>query len=295
MPSLLLHASAIEALSASRSLPAPLGRALVEDLPYARFGALLPDLPWCGGLQGGLVSTFRDRDVPFFAREFHERAPVAMGLKMAELVDSGALVGREAGLAVVCGYFTHLCLDRALHPLVDRLVGEHRLRGETRRQAHRRIEWAQGVFYLRDLHGRDLLGTGAIRERFQLSKSRLPVHGIGKGLYELVRLAAQAELGAVPDKREVDAWVRGAFLHGLVLSTLVGRARGTNQYPALTFRELYRGEDIDFFSEVEKALGQAREVLERVHHLIERGSFTRRSRERFMEAFPEGGVAAFAA
>src|SRR5512140_3563948 len=161
MPSLLLHASAIEALAASsRSLPAPLGRALAEDLPYARFGALLPDLPWCGGLQGGLASTLRDRDVPFFASAFHERAPVAMGLKMAELVDSGALVGREAGLDVVCGYFTHLCLDRALHPVVDRLVDEHRLRGETRLQAHRRIELAQGVCYLRDLHGRDLLGTG---------------------------------------------------------------------------------------------------------------------------------------
>src|SRR4051812_44003799 len=103
MPSFLLHASVVERLAETgANLPPALATALSEDLEYARFGALLPDLPWFEGLKGGLAEFVVDREAPHFAHVFHERAPVAFGLKLAELVDSGALVGREAGLAVVC-------------------------------------------------------------------------------------------------------------------------------------------------------------------------------------------------
>ncbi|MET0404006.1 MAG: hypothetical protein ABW123_16460, partial [Cystobacter sp.] len=94
MPSLLLHLTAIERLAANPGeLPEDFIRALSEDLAYARFGAALPDLPLCDGVLGGLSAHFSARDWPPFARLFHEQAPVAMGLKMAELVASGALVG----------------------------------------------------------------------------------------------------------------------------------------------------------------------------------------------------------
>ena len=49
-----------------------------------------------------------------FSQLFHIRAPVLLGLKMAELVSLGALVGTDAGHAFVAGYFTHLVIDRAL-------------------------------------------------------------------------------------------------------------------------------------------------------------------------------------
>ncbi|CAM4493481.1 MULTISPECIES: hypothetical protein [Myxococcus] len=297
MPTLLMHLTAIERMAANPGeLPADWVRALSEDLPYARFGAALPDLPLCEGIRGGLAAFLPERELPHFARLYHERAPVGFGLKMAELVASGALVGTEPGLAVLAGYFTHLCLDRRLYPVVDRLVVRHRRRGERALEAHRDIEWAQTLFYLRELHGMELLGTPRVREKCQVVKSLgFPWRGIGGGLYELVRLSSQERVGQAPSKSEVDGWVRGLYVSGLFLSSPMGRARALPAYARLSFQELYRNDTFDFAAEVEGTLDTARSVLRRLHGYMARGTFTPRTRARFLEAFPEGTLGARAA
>ena len=297
MPSLLLHLTAIERLAANPGgLPEDFARALAEDLAYARFGAALPDLPLCEGIRGGLNACFSDRDWPLFARLYHERAPVGMGLKMAELVAAGALVGTEAGLALLAGYFTHLSLDRTLYPLVDRLVMHHRRRGEHALSAYREIEWTQTLFYLRELTGADLMGSPRLREKFQVTKSAgLPVKGIGRGIYELVRLASQETLQQAPTKGQVDGWVRGLYLAGLYLSSPVGRMKALPAWSQLSFQELYRNDTFDFAAEVDKAVEQTRGVLRHLVAYMSKGIFTPRARARFLAEFPEGTIAASAA
>lgn len=297
MPTLLLHLTAIERL-ASRpgDLPADLSRVLSEDLPYARFGAVLPDLPLCEGVRGSLSALMPERELPLFARLYHERAPVGFGLKMAELVATGALVGTDAGLALLAGYFSHLCLDRRLHPEVDRLVARHRRREESPLRSHRQIEWAQTLFYLRELHGVEVLGTSGLREHFQVVKSTgFPYRGIGRGIYELVRLASQERVGQAPTKSQVDGWVRGLYMTGLLLSSPLGRTRALPAYSQLSFHELYRHDGFDFAAEVDGALEQARAVLRRLLVYMARGTFTPRTRSRFLEEFPEGTVGTYAA
>jgi hypothetical protein len=297
MPSLLLHLTAIERLAANPGeLPGDFVRALSEDLAYARFGATLPDLPLCEGLRGGFNACFSGQDWPLFARLYHERAPVGLGLKMAELVAAGALVGTEAGLAVLAGYFTHLSLDRTLHSRVDSLVVRHRRRGEHALVAHREIEWAQTLFYLRELHGVDLVGSPRLRAKFEVTKSAsFPVKGIGRGIYELVRLASQESLQQAPTKQQVDGWVRGLYLAGLYLSSPLGRLRALPAYSQLSFHELYRNDEFDFAAEVEVALEQSRAVLRRLMAYMARGIFTPRARARFLAEFPEGTIGACAA
>ena len=297
MPSLLLHLTALEQLAAHPgSLPPDIARALAEDLPYARFGAALPDLPLCEGLRGGLAVLLPEQEVPPFARLYHERAPVGLGLKMGELVATGALVGTEPGLALLAGYFTHLCLDRRLHPEVDRLVAKHRRKEDTSLDAHRKIEWAQTLFYLRELHGMEMLGSPGLRTRFQVTKSTgFPYKGIGRGIYELVRLASQERVGQSPTKSQVDGWVRGLYMMGMVLSSPVGRMKALPAYSQLSFHELYRHDGFDFSAEVEAALEQTRGVLRRLSVYMSRGTFTPRTRGRFLEEFPEGTIGAYAA
>ncbi|HLL55748.1 MAG TPA: zinc dependent phospholipase C family protein [Myxococcaceae bacterium] len=295
MPSLLLHAAAVERLAEpGRGLPPEMERALQEDLEYARLGAFLPDLPWFDGLHAGL-SLILPRKEPRFARVFHDRAPVAMGLKMAELVSLGALVGTEAGLAFVCGYFTHLCLDRVLHPVVEELALRHRLPREEPWQSHRRIEWAQALFYLQDMHGRDIVGTPLLRGHLRVQKQRHPTRGVGRGLYELLRLSAQESLGEAPAKVDLDGWVRGLYLYGWLLSSRLGKTQGIPGFSSLTRQELYRGDTLSYPDEVERALGMARQVLGELWRYMARGLFTARSRTRFLASFPEGGVGARAA
>jgi hypothetical protein len=297
MPSLLLHLTAIERLAANPGeLPEDLVRALSEDLAYARFGAALPDLPLCDGLRGGLNACSSGTDLPLFARLYHERAPVGMGLKMAELVAAGALVGTEAGLALLAGYFTHLSLDRVLHPHIDSLVVRHRRMGEHALVAHRKIEWTQTLFYLRELHGVDLVGSPRLRSKFEVTKSAgFPVKGIGRGIYELVRLASQETLQQAPTKQEVDGWARGLYMAGLYLASPLGRMRALPAYSQLSFQELYRNDTFDFASEVELAMERSRTVLRRLLAYMARGIFTPRTRARFLEEFPEGTIGACAA
>jgi hypothetical protein len=297
MPTLLLHLTAIEQLAAHPgNLPPDIARALAEDLPYARFGAALPDLPLCEGVRGGLSALLPERELPLFARLYHERAPVGLGLKMGELVATGALVGTEPGLALLAGYFTHLCLDRRLHPGVDQLVERHRRKQESALEAHRQVEWAQTLFYLRELYGEDTLGTSRLRERFQVTKSTgFPYRGIGRGIYELVRLASQERVGQAPTKGQLDGWVRGLYLTGLVLSSPLGRTRALPAYSQLSFHELYRHDGFDFATEVAAALEQTRSILRHLLVYMSRGTFTPRTRARFLEEFPEGTIGAYAA
>jgi len=290
VPALLLHLAAVEELAGAPDLLSPpLARALGEDLEYARLGTALLDLPRFEGIRGGLQLLLPRPAPTGFAHLFHTRAPVAMGLKFAELVANGALVGREPGLAFACGYFCHLALDRALGPVATRLAQRHRGPRESLEEARRRVEWTQALFYLEHRHGRPPLGDAEIRGRFRLGKRRLPTAGVGRGLYELIRLGAEEALQAAPEKRQVDAWVRGAFLHGLVLSTPLASG-SKNLMTRLSRRELFLGEDVDVPALMNEALGSARKVLERLHAFISRGLFSRRARERFLLDFPEGGL-----
>jgi hypothetical protein len=287
MPSLLTALTAVERLAAQvNELPPHFAKALSEDLEYARFGAALPDLPCFGGWRSGLGMWFQRGEPAYFSRLFRGRAPVAFGLKAAELVSNGALVGTEPGLAFVAGYFTKLCVARALEPLLQVLLATHRKAGESAFRARVRINWAQGLALIQELHGSPLVGTPAIRAKLQIRK-RSAISGISRGMYELVRVASQEAFGDAPGKPEVDSWMRGLHLYALALGSPLGRLRATDAMVAGA-RDLYRGPGIDVFAALDQALVRSRELLLLLGRMIRRNSFGPRSRRHFLEVFPEG-------
>jgi hypothetical protein len=288
MPSLLSSLTAVERLATQASaLPPEFARALGEDLEYARFGAALPELPWFGGWSHGLGAWFGKGDAPRFARLFRERAPVAFGLKIAELVANGALVGTDAGLAFLAGHFTQLAVVRALEPMLKRLVTTHREVREHELAARGRIEWVQSLLLMQELHGSSLVGSSAIRTKLQIRKASGP-RGVGRGLYELIRVASLDSVGEAPSKLEVDSWMRGLYLFSLALGSPLGKLKGVSNGASVSARELYRGPDVDVWLAVDAALDQTRRALTVLGGLIRRGSFTARSRQKVLEIFPEG-------
>jgi hypothetical protein len=225
---------------------------------------------------------------PHYARLFSTKAPVAFGLKAAELVSNGALVGVEAGLAFLAGYVTQLAVSRALEPLVQSLVVTHKRRGEDATAARNRIEWTQSLFLMQDLHGSPLVGTPAVRGKLQLRKVST-FKGIGRGFYELVRVSSQEAFGEAPSKMEVDTWMRGVYLFSMALGSPLGKLKALPGH--LSARELYRGEGVDVFAQVDQGLDHAREVLTVLGSMIRRNSFTARARARLLEMCPEGSPA----
>lgn len=290
MPALLLHLTAVDRLAAHAStLPPEFARAIGEDLEYARFGAALPDLPWFGGVVLGLQAWFGRSDPPHFSRLLREKAPIAFGLKAAELVANGALVGTEAGLAFLAGYFTQVCVARALEPLAARLIVSHRQEKESETACRQRIEWTWSLFYLEELHGGATVATSAIRARLQIRKASGP-KGIGRGMYELMRVSSHEALAEAPTKAEVDGWFRGLYLFSLALGSPLGRLKALPG-ARLSVRELYRAPGLDVWSAVEAALVRTRAALHVLGGMIRRGSFTARARGRFLEVLPEGSPA----
>jgi hypothetical protein len=295
MPSLLMHLIAVERLGIDGShLPADIARALVEDVEYARLGAALPDLPLFAGVQGALASV-KLVAPNHFARLFHERAPATLAFKMAELVSNGALVGREPGLAFVAGYVMHVCLDRVLEPVLSTLSVRHRRPGEEAWHANARIAGAQALWLQRDFYGQDLVGDAALRSRLQMVKRPGLARGMGRGLYELLRVSCQSAFGEAPRKSEVDAWVRGISLYGRLLSSPWGRVWAARLAQGPARKELYRGDAVDVPAAIDQALKEARAVLALVHRLTVRGRFSERARTLFLETLPDAPLTACAA
>lgn len=286
VPALLTHLTAVERLAAHvNTLPAEFLRALGEDLEYARFGAALPELPWFGGWTLGFEAWFGRGSAPHFTELITTQSPVAFGLKAAELVSNGALVGTEAGLAFVAGYFTQLCVSRALEPLMQTLLSR---RGtEKLHLARARYEWGQSLFLMQELHGSSLVGTPAVRSKLQIRKGSA-IKGVGRGMYELMRVSSYEALGEAPTKTEVDGWMRGLSVFSFALGSPLGKLKGLPAQASM--KEIYRGPGIDVFAAVDRGLDHTREVLGVVGSMIRRNSFSPRSRARFFELCPEGAA-----
>ncbi|MBX7097243.1 MAG: hypothetical protein K1X89_06010 [Myxococcaceae bacterium] len=289
MSALLLHVTAVERLAAQVSTVAPeFSKALGEDLEYARFGAALPELPALGGWAHGVGSWFGGGERPRFARRLLEHAPVGFGLKAAELVANGALVGTEAGLAFVAGYFTQLCVRRSLEPLVATVMPRARKPNESDGAFRARLEWSWSLSLLQELHGTTMVGTPAVRTKLLVRKEAGP-WGIGRGFYELIRVSSQEALGEAPQKADVDSWMRGLYLAALALGSPLGRLKLLGS-AIEGQQELFRGPGVDVWRAVEDGLTHTREVLTVLGGLIRRGSFSARSRGKVLAVCPEAGA-----
>jgi hypothetical protein len=141
-----------------------------------------------------------------------------------------------------------------------------------------------------------MIGNPYLRSKFQVTKRAvIPARGVGRGLFELIRIATQETLHQAPEKAEVDSWVRGLFLYGAVLSSPLGRFRRLPSPANSAYRAFFQGPDVDVPSAIARAQALTRDVLERLSTLMAHTHFTARLRGRFLDEFPEGSSGACAA
>jgi len=271
LPATIVYLVGVERLAlAPGGLPAPVARALVEDLEYARLGAAWFDLPWYGNVAGELARILLGWNVPPEpALELLRAAPVRVGLRLAEAVTRGALVGTEAGLALVAGYFLHLCFDRSLERTMQKLLGDE-ARDPGGLPARRGVEWVQALLWLRETLGYDPLGTPEIRRRFQVVKRRgYPARGLGRGIHLLLSTAYLDVVGRAPEKSEVDSWVRGLWLYGRILGSAPGRLLALPETVPEATWACYRGDGVDVAEAIEEGMDQARACISRLYELMQ--------------------------
>ncbi len=295
MAHVLIHACAIDDLACEQqSLPLEIGAALERHLAYARFGALLPDLPTFGDFAPRAVARLAGRPPvqSTFATLLHNGAPVAVGLRLCELVSKVSFVGRGPGLAVIAGYFSHIAVDRALRAPVHDLVRRAKVMGEHPRVTLLRVEKIQALFHLRKQTGRDVAGWPGVIDRLRvLKRDGFPFRGIGAGLHLLVQRACLDTVGPAPRKRELDRWVQGLYLYARLLGSPAGRYLGLPE-DALGLRPmLFDGPEMDFEKLYEASLARSRHHVGLAYEYLTEGDFSRGAREQFFSELPEGSIA----
>ena len=217
MPAEGIHLTAVREATAAPNLDAPVRRLLVRRDDAARFGAIVPDLPY--------FHRYAVEVVRYVAR--WPAQPSAWG---AMIHDGGAVALLRSLLAIArrerddvlraiaLGVASHCAIDRALHPLINALARQHP-DGRTHDASHREVEKFQSICFHELYLGRDTMGTPAITGYLTIHLAKQ----LDDRLDRLLREAHADALGTAPTAREFAGFVRGYVQHAWLLGTPLGK------------------------------------------------------------------------
>jgi len=217
MPAEGIHLTALREAMASPSLAPSVRRRLVRRDDAARFGALVPDLPY---FHRYVVEVIRyvarvpARPSPWGAA-IHEGGAVAL---LGSLLQIARRERDDDLAAIALGLASHCAMDRALHPLINALARANPV-GKNHDASHREVEKFQSICFHEQYLGRDTMGTPAIT-------GFLTVHltnGLDDRMNRLLREAWAQALGTAPGERELNGFVRGYRAHARLLGTRLGK------------------------------------------------------------------------
>jgi hypothetical protein len=217
MPAEGIHLTALREATASPSLAAAVRRRLVRRDDAARFGALLPDLPYFHRYAVEVlryVTRLPAQPSPWGAA-IHGGGAVAL---LASLLTVARRERDDDLAAIALGLASHCAIDRALHPLVNALARAHPT-GASHDASHREVEKFQSVCFHEHYLGRDTMGTPAITRYLTIQLAR----HLDARVSRLVREAWSAALGTAPTERELAGYTRGYAAHARLLGSPLGK------------------------------------------------------------------------
>jgi hypothetical protein len=217
MPAEGIHLTALREAMASPSLAAGVRRRLVRRDDAARFGALLPDLPYFHRYTVEVlryVARLPARPSPWGAA-IHDGGAVAL---LASLLTLARRERDDDLAAIALGLASHCAIDRALHPLVNALARAYPT-AAGHDASHREVEKFQSVCFHEHYLGRDTMGTPAISGYLTIQLAR----HLDPRINRLVRAAWSAALGAAPTERALAGFARGYAAHTRLLGTPLGK------------------------------------------------------------------------
>jgi hypothetical protein len=217
MPAEGIHLTALREATHAPALDAPVRRRLVRRDDAARFGAIVPDLPY--------FHRYAVEVVRYVARLPAQPSPwgaaIHDGGAVALLGSLLAVARRERDDvlgAIALGVASHCAIDRALHPLINALARLHPA-GKSHDASHREVEKFQSICFHEQYLGRDTMGTPGIT-------GYLTLHLAGQLDERLLRLLREAwagALGRAPAAGELSGFARGYRQHARLLGTPLGK------------------------------------------------------------------------
>ncbi|HSK02769.1 MAG TPA: zinc dependent phospholipase C family protein [Kofleriaceae bacterium] len=219
MPAEGIHLTAVREATAAPDLDATVRRRLVRHDDAARFGAIVPDLPYFHRYAIEVVRyvTGLPAQPSPWGAAIHGEGGGALML-LGSLLEVARRERDDLLGAIALGVASHCAIDRALHPLINALARLHPA-GKSHDASHREVEKFQSICFHEQYLGRDTMGTPAIT-------GFLTIHlaaQLDDRLSRLLREAWAAALGGALPPRELAGFARGYRRHAWLLGTPPGK------------------------------------------------------------------------
>lgn len=266
MPAEAIHLSALEdsiQRSSARGFLAP-----GERRAEARLGALFVDLPYFDRFPRAVARYLLKLPVTASAWGdiFHWQAPVALGKRLLVAARGlrGARSSRESGerlLAIGLGYFSHLAVDAAIHPSVNRLARRRAARlGDRVLRQHNEVEKFQSILFHEERHGFDFMGRPFLASYIEAGAA--PLLYRDAEIAGAVAQALRAVLGRAPSGEQFARWTKGYGQYGRLISSPLGKTIAPEPEKQAMRPEVYESEDGPFVERFRVAVLRSRAYLD---------------------------------
>ncbi|HEY6882017.1 MAG TPA: zinc dependent phospholipase C family protein [Polyangiales bacterium] len=286
MPVEAIHISAfLDSLAASKA-PAALRTGELRSL--GRLGSVVIDFPYFERFPLGVLRYVMHRPTAQSAwgEQLHKGNPVAAATRMLERARS---TGSLRVLALALGFVSHLAVDRALHPLVNRMARERarRLGGDPAHH-HTEVEKFHSVLFHEERLGFDFMGKPALREHIGLDAEQ--VHRDAE-LFSALEESFSAVAGTPPGRLAWQRWSRGYRQYVWLVSSAVGTRIVPEDVKRRVHGELYRGAWGAFVDAYGVAVARSRDAIDAALAVVEASeSDVLQARDGFSAALPAGPI-----
>tara|TARA_B100000315_G_C14464645_1_gene535374 strand:+ start:43 stop:942 length:900 start_codon:yes stop_codon:yes gene_type:complete len=288
MPTSLVHITFIEELGRDQKIEPSLSSSIVQRPELAGLGAVLPDLQYYEYFYRLSLRYLLGFSLPFapWGYLFHSRAPAALGRALIEVLRKEPVKEQpDAKLALIAGYFSHLALDRTLHPLVQSLVDAEGRNDDHAKAIHGTCERYQSLFFHREIYGVDITGSPICCQKVRLlPPGRRKLDG---PIYFFLQKACLETFARFPRKKQFDNWIRGLYLYGWFLSSPLGRYEGLRGDISALRSKYFENEKFSFSEHYRRGKELAVRYLNSAYSYWQQEEFPEEIRKRFLDQITE--------
>lgn len=291
MPAEAVHLSALH--DTIPALPAAWQRLAATGPTHkaARIGAIFVDMAYFESFATAVFNYLikRPQQPSPWGERFHHRTPIRLGLTLAE---AGAALRRQPSrreegeflLALGLGYFSHVAVDRALHPLVNTLARERAQRlGRTLGEQHHEVEKFQSILFHEQRFGTDFMGRPLLGEYIGMDLSLL--HRPGP-IAQAVQAALAETHGEAPGLERYRNWCRGYAHYVRLIASPLGRTIAPERDKRRERPRLF--DAVNFNERFGAAVSASQRTVTTLCDYLDGGAFDEAARTAFYRLVPEG-------
>jgi hypothetical protein len=258
----------------------------------AKVGAMFVDMPYFESFPLVVIKYLLKRPVAVAAwgDRFHYETPVSLGIAFLRgaqrlLEKSGSREAGEWSLGMALGYFSHLAVDSAIHPSVNRLAQQRALAlQDTTARQHNEVEKFQSILYHEERHGFDFMGEPFLAHYIKTQPE--PIWSDSE-ISSVIFPALQEVFGRAITPKLFKNWSSGYRQYGALISSALGKTIAPPKQKEQMHPEVYQSKSEGAFTEKFKvAVWRSRRYIDAALSFVQH----QLSEEQLLQIAPEGSI-----